>query len=113
MCDKATLDSILHQLSARAKEIFGDKLVKIILYGSYARGDYVEWSDIDIMVLVDSNGTVMKRQEHALWKYSNELSLKYDVVLSVVVNNYGHFENWKATLPFYSNVQSEGVVINA
>ena len=113
MCDKETLDIILHKLSEKAKEIFADKLVKIILYGSYARGDYEEWSDIDIMVLTDSDATVLKQQERQLWKYANKLSLDYDVVLSVVMNNRAHFDNWKNTLPFYRNVQTEGVLVHA
>ena len=42
---------IIMQFSGKIKKILGKKLKKVILYGSYARGDYTENSDIDIMVL--------------------------------------------------------------
>ena len=42
---------IVYQFSEDVKRILGDKLTKIIVYGSYARGDYREDSDVDIMIL--------------------------------------------------------------
>ena len=42
---------IILRFSQQVKLILGDKLDKVILYGSYARGDYNEHSDVDIMIL--------------------------------------------------------------
>jgi len=53
MCSKAVLDEITERICAAAKEVLGEKLEKVLLYGSYARGDYDEYSDIDIFVLAD------------------------------------------------------------
>jgi len=53
MCSKAALDTITGRVCAAAKEVLGDKLEKVLLFGSYARGDYDEYSDIDIFVLAD------------------------------------------------------------
>ena len=50
-----------------AKKIFGEKLKQVILYGSYARGDYTKDSDVDLMLLVDLD-------EMELEIYSDELS---------------------------------------
>jgi len=44
---------IYNEVSTKVRSALGDKLNKIILYGSYARGDYDVESDIDIMVLAD------------------------------------------------------------
>ena len=107
-----TINKIVALLANKAKEIASDKLVKVILYGSYARGDYEEWSDIDVMVLVNGDDHTTKLFEQELWKYCNDLELNYDVVLSVIVKDYNHFQNWKNVLPFYANVQNEGVVVN-
>ncbi|HED36937.1 MAG TPA: nucleotidyltransferase domain-containing protein, partial [Ignavibacteria bacterium] len=41
------LNYLLPELEKRIKDSFGDKLKKIILYGSYARGDYDSESDVD------------------------------------------------------------------
>lgn len=107
------INKIVALLANKAKEIACDKLVKVILYGSYARGDYEEWSDIDVMVLVNGDDHTTKLFEQELWEYCNDLELNYDVVLSVIVKDYNHFQNWKNVLPFYANVQNEGVVVNA
>lgn len=42
-------------VAATAKSVFGNNLQSMILYGSYARGDYSEDSDIDIMIIADVN----------------------------------------------------------
>ena len=42
------INKIIDEFVKGAKEILGDRVKKIILYGSYARGDYNEGSDIDI-----------------------------------------------------------------
>ena len=44
--------NIIYRFSQELRRILGDKLTKIIVYGSYARGDFRENSDIDIMILV-------------------------------------------------------------
>lgn len=47
---KNTIENI-KEFARQVKEILGENLVQVILYGSYARGDYQENSDIDIMIL--------------------------------------------------------------
>lgn len=110
MCDKNQLNAILHQISNYSKELFGDKFKNIILYGSYARGDYDEESDIDIMIMVD-----MPREE--LYKYRSlmsifcaELDLENNVLLSPKLQSIPFFNKWKNALPFYQNVIKDGVI---
>jgi len=43
----------LNDLSKKLKEEFRDKIKEVILFGSYARGDFTDDSDIDIIVIVD------------------------------------------------------------
>lgn len=45
---------LLGQYVEEIRKIYGKKLKSVILYGSYARGDFKPDSDIDIMILVDS-----------------------------------------------------------
>ena len=42
---------IILEFSGQVQRILGDSLTKVILYGSFARGDYTDNSDIDIMIL--------------------------------------------------------------
>ena len=46
MCTKSELQIVLKKVERAAKQLYGEKLDKIILYGSYARGDNTEESDI-------------------------------------------------------------------
>ena len=49
MCAPNDLQALLNETTAGLREIFGEKLDSVILYGSYARGDYDEESDVDVM----------------------------------------------------------------
>ena len=46
------IHNIIYQFSQQLKDIMGSKLTKVIVYGSYARGDYNSSSDVDVMILV-------------------------------------------------------------
>ena len=49
------VNSVLKQFIEDVSNLLGDRLKKVILYGSYARGDYDKNSDLDIMILTDLN----------------------------------------------------------
>ena len=55
MCTKKELNAILTKMSDAYKTIYGDEIKKILLYGSYARGDYEKYSDIDIVAIVEGD----------------------------------------------------------
>lgn len=48
----AEIQPILSQFKKSVQEMYGDRLVKLLLYGSYARGDYDKESDIDMLVVL-------------------------------------------------------------
>ena len=50
--NKYRIHNIIYQFSQQLKDIMESKLTKVIVYGSYARGDYNSSSDVDVMVLV-------------------------------------------------------------
>ena len=52
MCTKNDLNYILKKIVQIYRSVYGEKLVQVILYGSYARGDYDSDSDIDIVAIV-------------------------------------------------------------
>lgn len=101
----------LEEFSTLVKACFGEKLKSIIVYGSYARGDYNEKSDIDIMILVALSEEEIKKLENSIYDGAFELELKYGKILSPVVKNQDFFEYWSDTLPFYRNIKAEGVKI--
>ena len=108
------MKDIINKISERLQEKLGDKIKKIILYGSYARGDYDEYSDIDIMVLADiQEADENERMDiHGkIVRISSDLGLEHDVIISIIVKNYDFFYDWADTLPFYRNVINDGVLL--
>lgn len=97
---------------ARSKKILGEDLCKIIVYGSYARGDFDSNSDIDVMVLTSLDEDRIKLIEYKLYDVAFDFFMEYEVDISVIVKNEEHFKYWLGALPFYDNVDKEGVVIS-
>lgn len=95
--------------------IVGNALVNVILYGSYARGDQDkngEQSDIDIMILVNTPAEGIKEIQKAVLEYSFDLNLKYNILISPIVENVEVFNHRSEFMVFYKNVQKDGVLIN-
>ena len=95
--------------------IIGDELKQVILYGSYARGEEKndeEVSDIDIMILVDATQSKIKEIEKKVIDYSYDLDLKYDILLSPIIENMNEFKSRTKYIKFYKNIKNEGVLLN-
>ena len=90
-----------------------DKLDKVILYGSYARGDYDDESDIDIMVLADIPREACGDEYKKINKLVSRLGVEHDVLVYVDITDLFTFNKLINDLPFYMNVQSEGVLLSA
>lgn len=103
---------IILDFSYQVRAILGNKLTKIILYGSYARGDYKENSDIDIMILTILNENEIEKIEETIFDLTFEFQMEYGVEISVIIKNEEQFNYWLGALPFYDNVQNEGVLLN-
>ena len=111
MCTKAQLNEITDKITASAKETLGDKLRNVILYGSYARGDYNEDSDVDIMVLADIENEDAFTLGRPIRRVAGKIELENDMFISVQLKNRDFFNEWKETLPFYRNVINDGIIL--
>ena len=67
-----SIHTLLEQYVTKLIEIYGSHIKSVILYGSYARGDYTEDSDIDIMILLDISDMEIKKYRIIIW---NDLRL--------------------------------------
>ena len=102
---------LVNLFSNQVKEHIGENLSSIILYGSYARGDYRENSDVDIMILTELQDEEIKKIETTIYDLAYDIEFEYDIHISVIIKNREQFEYWEDTLPFYRNVRNEGIVI--
>ena len=104
-----TTSDMIKQYVEQLCKIYGEHLKTVILYGSYARGDYTENSDIDIMVLLDLNDMDIKKYRHELSGMTYDFNMDYDLDIKPIAKNKEHFNNWVDVYPFYSNIEREGV----
>ena len=106
----ATHDIIM-EFARGVKRILGSSLKQVILYGSYARGDYNVNSDIDIMVLTTLTDAEIERVESDVYGLAFDFQMDYGVDISVVIKNEGQFNYWLGALPFYDNVLRDRIMI--
>jgi len=113
MCTESALNEITSKVVQAARDSLGDKLHKVILYGSYARGDYDDESDIDIMVLADITMEETNEAYKKIYDLLPDLCLEYGVVVSIQVTSSAMFYAFLNASGFYKNVQKDGMVLCA
>ncbi|MBQ7564174.1 MAG: nucleotidyltransferase domain-containing protein [Lachnospiraceae bacterium] len=107
------MNSLLMSYVRSIKEIYGDHVNRIILYGSYARGDYREDSDVDIMILLDISDIDIKKYRHQLSDMTFDFNMDNDMDIKPIAKSKEDFLHWLQAYPFYKNIDKEGVVLYA
>jgi uncharacterized protein len=98
------VDSLCRDL----RDLYGDRLHEVVLYGSHARGDAREDSDIDILVVLHPLGDYWE-EFGRISPIASRLSLEYDLLLSVVPIGWAEYVH--SQVPWAINVRREGVVV--
>ena len=106
---KNVLDKYVSEVSV----IYGQHLKYVLLYGSYARGDFREGSDIDIMILVDLDHDAIKSLSTKMSDMTFDINYENDLMIMPIVQNLSFFKKWVRSHPFYNNVNNEGVELYA
>lgn len=109
MCTKLQAIDIMHKVFERSRSVYGEALREAYLYGSYARGDFHEESDIDILLVAELTQREISSYRNALAHITSELSLEHDVTVSVTVKPLEQFYRFSEALPYYKNVCLEGI----
>ena len=112
MLAEKDLKTILDRVATHSRREFGSNLKDVILYGSYARGDQEGDSDVDVMIIVDEKPERLRDYRRSFSKLSSTLDLEYGAAVSPLLKDSETFEYWKDVLPFYRNVDIEGVRIS-
>ncbi len=108
------IKNIIEDFTNKVSILLGSHLKQIILYGSYARGDFNKDSDIDIMILTDLSDNEIIEYRNKIYDvaYDIEFENDFDITISPLIKNIEKFNYWLQALPFYMNVQKEGVILN-
>jgi predicted nucleotidyltransferase len=94
------------QLRSALQDIYGVRLRQMLLYGSFARGDEVEGSDMDVAVVLGGPvepGREIDRMMDAIYR----INLACDTLLSVYPVSEAEFRTLRS--PLLLNIRREGV----
>ncbi len=109
MCTETQLNEILQTVAVKSKEIFKEELHSVILYGSYARGDFDSESDVDIMILANVGSDKLLNFRKDIDSLCGSLLFDYGIVVSITERDVETYYKYVDILPFYQNIEREGV----
>ncbi len=99
------------EAAVAAQTALSNDLVKVILYGSCARGDYHLDSDIDIALITKCNRMEAKKYDDALAGISTELAMKYFAIVNFVSIPEQEYQEKKEWYRYFKNIENEGVLL--
>lgn len=100
------IDEVIKEFRAEIEKLYGKSLKNIILYGSWARNEATEDSDIDMVVVLE--GDIMPGKEiDRMIGIITEINLKHGVLISVYPVSEKDYLTLKS--PLLLNVRREGV----
>ncbi len=95
------------ELKKRLQDRYGDRLVRFLVFGSYARGEQTPELDIDLFVTLQ--GIVDTKTKFTIWDIAFDIELEFDVILDVKVHSEENLQNKVLRItPFVINVMKEG-----
>jgi predicted nucleotidyltransferase len=101
---------VVQDVALSLQKLYGDRLYKIILYGSYARGDQNDESDIDFLVLLKDNNFSPYKEIDFYSDMVSHLSEKYGRNISIKTANKNFLKDSNSA--FAKFVDKEGITIN-
>ena len=105
---RADIAPLLHELKATLRDLYGERLARVVLYGSFARGEATDASDIDVLVVL--RGEVdewaeIKRMSHV----TQPIALDYEELIAKLPVSLSTYETRQS--PLLINVRNEGIVL--
>ena len=105
-----TLGSILRELNSGLLELYGERHRGLVLYGSHARGEAGEGSDVDLLLLLEGKVGVGREIRRSSGLVAS-LSLEADRVLSLVPVNVEDYRD--SSDPYLVNARREGHLLSS
>ncbi|HET9909226.1 MAG TPA: nucleotidyltransferase domain-containing protein [Anaerolineales bacterium] len=100
------IQRLLADLKKGLTDLYGTRLKAVYLFGSYARGDYNNNSDLDVMIVLDNYISYWDELVYSAELASN-LSLEYNVTISRMIMTEDQWK--KGDLPILRNIRAEGL----
>ena len=105
------IQKVSKEVVEKVLELLKEKVYRIILYGSYARGNFEPESDFDVMILLNCSPEEILVYRRAVSVLASEISLENGIEVSLLLKDRETYEQWLDTLVFYQNVEREGLTL--
>lgn len=109
MCTKKDALSILNEAYDSCNAVLQQSVVDAYLYGSYARGDFHNESDVDILLTSSLPLEKIRNVRRDIAAIASQLSLNHDITVSLTVKQIDQFRSHLGVSPYYQNVLKEGI----
>ena len=108
---KDTIDRSVRELTEKSKQVYGSLLKAVILYGSCARGDFSDDSDIDVMILIDTPPEKIQDERIKMLDIVKQIDRDFDfeILLAPVIQSYMVYAKYVDAMPYYRNIEKEGI----
>lgn len=103
------LDELREELVQGLTDIFENNLSTIILYGSMARNEATEESDIDIAIIIKKRMDAQTKKRFISW--TADMDIRHERVFSIVDIQEDNMKKWESVLPLYQSIRKEGIVL--
>ncbi|QJD80274.1 nucleotidyltransferase domain-containing protein [Spirosoma rhododendri] len=103
------LTALSQELKQALTDLYGPRLDRLVLYGSYARGDYHAESDVDFLVVLRDEPVKSRQEINFMIDPVYDLTEKYDVLVMVKPSSTHKYES--SDLFFYDQVRTDGITI--
>jgi predicted nucleotidyltransferase len=102
----AQVKQVISELVRRTQSLYGDRLKRILVYGSYARNEATAESDIDLAVVL-AGDVVPGKEIDRMIDVITDINLEYGVLLSVYPVSEENYRNVNS--PLLINIRREGI----
>ena len=103
---KHTIKAVITELKVGLEEVYGDRLLGVYLYGSYARDEADAESDVDVLIILEQYGRYAEEIGRTSELISS-LSMKYNVSISRIFLSQKKWLN--DSTPFLRNIRAEAI----
>ncbi|SOD79762.1 nucleotidyltransferase domain-containing protein [Spirosoma fluviale] len=104
-----SIEPIVREFKAALQALYGDRLGDVVLYGSYARGDYDDESDIDLMILLNDEQVNTYAEIRKIIDIEVQLLLRYGLAISPLPVSYQKYKTSRGGV--YREARKEGLLL--
>ncbi|SDH38834.1 Nucleotidyltransferase domain-containing protein [Dyadobacter soli] len=104
-----SIAGLAEEFAKGIRALYGDRLDRVILFGSYARGEQHEESDVDFLVVLEGIEINGYHEIGLMSPFTFEMSIKYGLSVSAVPMSAGKFEGNCSLLS--NNIHTDGILL--